>query len=60
MCVIHLMRKWFECRTDKTTLVTSISTTCHNFWKKNGDIPLGPGDFEGCMLNKSFLTSFGV
>lgn len=51
------LRKCPEFKTDTIALVTSLPTICQNFWKKKGDKPLGPDNFEGCIWNRALCTS---
>ena len=51
---------WPDCNTEMTTSLTSCLTICQYFWKKKGDIPFGPRDFEGCIWKSARLTSSGV
>ena len=58
ICVKFIFLKYLpECKADNTAMVTSSPTMCQNFWKKKGDIPSSPGDFDGCMLKRALLTS---
>ena len=59
MGVLHFPQVVAECKTERIAEVTSGPTMGQNRWK-NGDIPSGPGDLEGCIWSRATRTSSSV